>query len=452
MTAHRSLLTNYHVFHFEGFDWNASEKTLECHYALDDEKFTERVRFDFEFADTVDHAALDAALFGYFVMAGISYYKAGLPQTITFAEDLSILTEDQAQFFTETYYHGLGELFYTNKITPFRPSFPDLATSQSRDLAISHPLKDTLIVPLGGGKDSLTSVQLLQDAGLDFQTWTVGDYPGLIPSLKEIHGNQWSKNHLKIKRTISPHLIALNARGAINGHVPISSIWAFLSVITAVLTNQKYVAFSNESSANEPTMVLDGEAINHQYSKTLEFEKNFCHYVRTYIHPELEYFSLLRPLTELRIAELFAGKAWDRFADKFSSCNRNFTVHKDPLDKGGARGSLYWCGECSKCAFVFLILSPFIPPAELLKVFGKNMFSDPQIDETWQELLGLTTHKPFECVGTVNEVKQAFSLAAKYYPEVSQWESHLDLPDDFDYTALSEHCIPEEIAQRVSSM
>lgn len=441
MTINHQPSTVYQAFHFAGYDWNAQTKTLECHYALDEENFTERVVFDFDVAENLDQDALQAAFFGYFIMAGISYYKAGLPQKITFADHLPALSEDQAQFFTETYYHGLGELFYTNHITPFRPDFPTLATSPSRDLTNCLPLKSQIILPLGGGKDSLTSVQLLQDAGLDFQTWTVGNYPGLIPSLKTIHGDKWSDSHLKIKRTISPVLIELNQNGAINGHVPISSIWAFLSVITAVLTNQKYIAFSNESSANEPTLELNGESINHQYSKTLDFEKAFRHYAQTNIHPELEYFSLLRPLTELRIAEIFADKAWPRFHQQFSSCNRNFTQASD--------GSFFWCGKCPKCAFVFLILAPFVPPGELLKVFGKNMLSESALEATWQELLGLTTHKPFECVGTINEVKQAFLLAAKYYPEVAQWEAHLDLPDDFDFRATTAHCIPEAIAERV---
>ena len=240
---------------------------------------------------------------------------------------------------------------------------------------------------------------------------------------------------MKIKRTISQNLIALNQDGAINGHVPISAIWAFLSVITALLTNQKYIAFSNEASANQPTLEIDGQNINHQYSKTLEFEQDFQNYVTTFIHPELKYFSLLRPFSELYIAEMFAQKAWPKYKDKFSSCNRNFTQ--------SAEGKLFWCGECPKCAFVFLILAPFTKPAELLNIFGKNLLADPDLKQTWLELLGKTEHKPFECVGTIEEVKQAFLLAQKYYPEVSEFEEYLDLSGDFDYKKKHEHCIPK---------
>ena len=430
-------------FHFEGYDWSETDKLLSCNYILDGKThLTETVEFDFSFATELSTEALKAAFTGYFLMAGISYYKASLPQRITINPDIT-LTPDQAKFFQKTYFHGLGELFYQNNLTPFAPQFPSLQHCDTAILNNYPPLKDHTLVPLGGGKDSLTSVQLLKEVGIKFQTWTVGNYPGLTPSLKEIHGIDWPQKHLKIKRTICPNLINLNQAGAINGHVPISAIWAFLSVVTAVLTNQKYIAFSNEASANQPTLNLNGQDINHQYSKTLEFEQDFQSYVNKFIHPELKYFSLLRPFSELYIAEMFAHKAWGQFKDKFSSCNRNFTVNKAPLDKGGM-GGLFWCGECPKCAFVFLILTPFVKPAELLNVFGKNLLADPNLKQTWLELLGQTDHKPFECVGTTEEVKQAFLLAQKYYPEVSEFEKYLDLPEDFNYQKLHKHCVPEK--------
>lgn len=441
-----TTVSPHNVFYFEGYDWDLGAKTLRCHYRLDDQEiFIETVKFDFSFAQNIHEESLQAAFLGYFIMAGISYYKASLPETVDINPAyLKRLSPDQAKFFDKTYYHGLGELFYQNNLIPFRLEFPSSANYESEKLENYPPLNNTLIVPLGGGKDSLTSVQLLQDAGLSFQTWTVGDYPGLAPSLREIHGPEWNHHHhLKIKRTIDPRLIELNQAGAFNGHVPISSLWAFLSVITALLTSQRYIAFSNEASANQPSLEINGESINHQYSKTLEFEQDFRAYVQKFIHPEIEYFSLLRPFTELYIAEIFSQKAWSRFRDKFSSCNRNFTQ--------SSQSELTWCGQCPKCAFVFLILAPFIPPAGLFKIFGKNLFSDPNLDHTWNELLGLTEHKPFECVGTIEEVKKALQLAADYYPEVNQWETNLSLPADYDYRALSPHCVPAEFQAVISA-
>lgn len=38
------------------------------------------------------------------------------------------------------------------------------------------------------------------------------------------------------------------------------------------------------------------------------------------------------------------------------------------------RGGQRWCRRCAKCAFVFLMLSAFLPPAVVEEVFGANLF------------------------------------------------------------------------------
>jgi hypothetical protein len=71
----------------------------------------------------------------------------------------------------------------------------------------------------------------------------------------------------------------------------------------AYLTNRKYIVLSNEGSANEPTVI--GTNINHQYSKTYEFECDFYQYTKKYFNIDIKYFSLLRPIKEIQIAYLF---------------------------------------------------------------------------------------------------------------------------------------------------
>src|SRR5690606_11803653 len=111
----------------------------------------------------------------------------------------------------------------------------------------------------------------------------------------------------------------------------------------------------------------------------------------------------LRPLSELRIAELFAKVGFEKYKSLFSSCNRAFVLESK---------SMSWCGECSKCAFTFLILSPFIDQPELEKLWGgNNLLLDPSLEATYRQLLGIEGDKPLDCVGEIKESRAAMRLA-----------------------------------------
>ena len=90
----------------------------------------------------------------------------------------------------------------------------------------------------------------------------------------------------------------------------------------------------------------------------------------------------------------------------FTSCNTNFrrTV-TSPSPK--------WCGTCPKCAFVFLLLSAFLPKEKLLSIFGRNLYEDIRLTNTFRELLGFIGTKPFECVGTPDECLYALYQASQ---------------------------------------
>ena len=336
---------------------------------------------------------------------GFLISKPFLPPEIVFGQDFGI-TRGQADFFTKIYKNGLGELFYRNNITPPSIVFPHEEKPSPNFKPLDLSVRG--LVALGGGKDSLTTIALCQEKNEDFDTFTMGDFPFLEAQINQIHKAR-SSQHLSVQRTLDPQLKTLNTEGATNGHIPISSILAFVSTVVGILRGQKNLIFSNESSANEPT--VPGTNINHQYSKTLEFEQDFDRYVTCFIHPEIHYFSYLRKYREIEIAEIFAQKCWENFGDKFMSCNRNFKQEAS-LKKSS------WCGDCPKCAFVFTLFMPFVPREELINLFGKNLLTDPALENTFKSLLGETPTKPFECVGEVEEVRQAFEMAQKEWPEV----------------------------------
>ena len=137
--------------------------------------------------------------------------------------------------------------------------------------------------------------------------------------------------------------------------------------------------------------------INHQYSKSFVFEKSFRDYCHEYLSNKVEYFSFLRPLYELQIAKMFSQLY--KYDSVFTSCN--------------IRRGKFWCGHCPKCAFSYLSLFPFMSAARLKKIFGGDLFKNPEIQKHILDLVGLGKHKPFDCVGTQDESILATALAIK---------------------------------------
>ena len=61
----------------------------------------------------------------------------------------------------------------------------------------------------------------------------------------------FTNKEIIVKRTIDKNLIALNNDGYLNGHTPFSALLAFITFFIAYQHNKKYIALSNENSANE---------------------------------------------------------------------------------------------------------------------------------------------------------------------------------------------------------
>lgn len=412
---------NYTRFIFERYEWQ--DRTLRLYYSYDNElHFCETYTFDFDFTDH-DPAVLDRATQLLFFVAGVSYYKAFLAPEITV--QAGRIDETLAKFLQNTYQQGLGEFFYVNGLDPRTPiSFP-VNSDTLNVLRVSN--NSGALIGLGGGKDSLVSTEILRNQP-NVATWSLNHASQLAPLVARV-----GLPHLYVAREWDPQLKTLNGSGAYNGHVPISAIFACVGTLVAILSGRRDAVVSNEASANEPTLYVDGLAINHQYSKSLEFETSFQAVLTSYFADSLRYYSLLRPYSELRIAEKFAAY-FDTYADVFSSCNRAYTHDQDHM---------FWCGECAKCAFVFLILTPFVERPKLEKLWhGKNLLLDPALGDMYRKLLGIAGDKPFDCVGEIKEARAAMRLAMQQYPELSY---EFELPSDYDFRTESAHRIPPEI-------
>ncbi len=380
------------TFYFEKYTYDPENGVARFHYSYDRELYFEEV-LEFEKTET----EIEPVLFHLHLALGISYYKAYLAPEIKVKSGQ--LSRAQAEFWDTVYTKGLGEFFYQNKIDfnglvrfPYGDKEPETATEIGA--------KDRALVPLGGGKDSLVTAGILQEKGIDFDVFTLGSYPMIEEQIRAMQ-----KPHHLIKRTIDPQLLEENKKDALNGHVPISMIYAFTALLTAVAQGHKYIVLSNEHSSNYGNVEYLGEQVNHQWSKSLEFEKMFNKYVRKFVAADVYFFSLLRPMYEIKIAEKFA--TMESCLNVFTSCNTNFKIAGPGQDK--------WCLKCAKCAFVFAILAPFVAKEKLVAAFGGNLFADENLWPIYEELLGVGEVKPFDCVGTPDEVKKAMEMAREAY-------------------------------------
>jgi hypothetical protein len=263
--------------------------------------------------------------------------------------------------------------------------------------AAAEPLDNADRRPLsavGGGKDSIVTLEVLRRAGLDPVPFSVNPNP-VIVNVNTASGLP----ALAARRRLDPRLFELNAAGALNGHIPVTAINSLIAIATAVLHGLGPVVMSNERSASDPNLIWNGHAVNHQWSKGVEAEGLLRAAVTAHVGITEPYFSLLRSLSELHIAKLFAR--FTAYDDVVTSCNAAFKLH-DP--------SARWCGHCPKCRFVFLAMAPFMERSRLAHIFGRDLLAEPDQVPGYLELLGIDAHKPFECVGEVEESLVALGL------------------------------------------
>lgn len=345
----------------------------------------------------------------------VSYWKAACSKNVIIKA--GYINKEQIEFFKKLYFYGLGELFYTNGITPNYDDFINIKCElKEQNIEIPNYVGNGNLIPIGGGKDSNVTLEIMKSDFEDNLCFIINPKQVTL-SCAQTAGYS-NEKIVTVKRTIDKNLIELNKQGFINGHTPFSALVAFLSYFNAYITGKKYILLSNESSANESN--VDGTKINHQYSKTYEFECDFNEYTKKYFKIDIKYFSLLRPLSEYQIAMLFSN--YEKYHEIFKSCN-----------VGSKKEPWHWCCSCPKCLFVYIILSPFLYKEKLIRIFGEDLFEKEDLLDIFIELTGYGKTKPFECVGTYEEVRYAITKTIskldkqpyllKYYKEHFELEN-----------------------------
>ena len=361
----------------------------------------------------------------------VSYWKIACPKRVVVKP--FALSEAQKAFWKKLYYNGLGEFLYLNSISVSEKDLMQIETVRHIDSSSTHTafarndmrssisFEEKVLVPVGGGKDSVVTLECLRNE-MPVVPLIVNPRGATLNCVKT--AGYGENDFIVINRTLDPTMLKLNAEGYLNGHTPFSALLAFISVLVAFGSRSKYIALSNENSANEST--VPGTNINHQYSKSIEFERDFRNYVAENLNDKVQYFSFLRPLSELQIAKLFAQ--CEAYHPVFRSCN-----------VGSKTDS--WCGHCPKCLFTWIILSPFLSREKLTAIFGKDLMADESLRPIFEELNGTAAVKPFECVGTVEEVQACMEAVNGNRNPVNEILSRFN----------NEHFLPEKFERILKS-
>ncbi len=399
------------TFIFDTYSFDPETRTATFSYRFSDGRaFQEKVTFG-AVARKYNTEVLNRVLRLAFLVIGTSYLKTFPTNEVEVPFTIDSWT---ASFLNKVYQEGLSQFAFENNLT--RQQLPQFTASAhdgegsssigegagSIQNAVAYE-GDGILTLQSGGKDSLLTAQLLQSAEYDFTPWYLSSsehHPKILDTFKNpVVGAVRSIDHEALSKA--------KADGGRNGHVPVTYIVQSIALIQAVLLNKNQVLTSIGHEGEEPHATIGDLSVTHQWSKTWSAEQLYADYVARYISPDITIGSPLRGLTELRIAELFVAHCWPTYGHEFSSCNMaNY-------QQGADNTKLQWCGNCPKCANSYILFAPFVEPNELQSLFGgQDLFAKPSLQETFKGLLGVEgVMKPFECVGEIDELRHAYTMA-----------------------------------------
>ncbi len=399
MDKFNELRSKHRTFIFHGYELTANK--LEFHFQMDEYHFRPSWNFNLNLGaklGNTDRALLNEIAFSLGMAELVSYWKCACPPTVEVR--CGSLDEHQIQFWKKLYFNGLAEFFYRNGITTDFKSFMTITARNTEPPKNNFALPELSgsLVPVGGGKDSVVTLETLKSLGEDITPYII-NARGATLGCVEAAGIPVDKAVCP-KRTIDKTLLELNKQGYLNGHTPFSAVVAFSALLFGTIIGTRYIVLSNESSANET--YVDGSQVNHQYSKSTEFERDFREYCAYTFGKTPEYFSLLRPLSEWQIAREFVK--YPQYFGIFQSCNL------------GSKTNV-WCCNCAKCLYVYILLAAFLDDEVLSGIFGCNMLEKAELSSMLDGLMLDGKDKPFECVGTKDEVRLSLKMALDRRPE-----------------------------------
>ena len=383
---------------------------LVLRYRLDDVRFSTCYWYD-----TVDFHDL-AATYGQEFLRLVEFHilafeanKAAslMPDTIDFGPYEDLVTNDFWSLW-ETIFHNVWAVWrFENALPDYRLQPPAIVTGRSSVSPVTVPEGDVATLMLcGGGKDSLVSMGLLEGGGIDYDAFVYSHstYGRGHHQHDLIDGLLAHTRHRRLHRgwvlddAIDSPAARLNPGGGIARMIAaetVSSYWTALPL--ALQHGYTNVALGISRSTDEHNLTWDrtGEDINYLWGMSAAAEELLADYVRHHLVSNLWMFHILRPIYDVSI----------------------FTLLNRSLDAVPATHSCAqikpWCCRCAKCIYVWMNYVAWLPESVVAETFDINLFDIPENRSMLNKMLGLESHKPTDCVGTISEARLAFLLCRR---------------------------------------
>jgi len=347
-------------------------------------------------AEVLDRIALHVALFQLNAVASLR------PDTIELGVYARFLTPALVRLWQTVFRNVWAQWRWEHGLREYVPEFAN-APVETAPAPIETPSGDTeLLAFCGGGKDSLVALKLLERGRLPFATLGyahsvyggAADQHALLDRLGGATARVRAERQWIVDDFLDSPVVALRpdlgVKSLLAAETP-ASVFAALPI--ALARGYRGLVVAHEASANTANLDWNGEAVNHQWGKSWDAEQLLERYVREQLVSNVRYFSVLAPVHDEVIFELLARDA--ELAPLTHSCN----VRKP------------WCGECAKCAYVWLQFAAHLPADIVEKTFGASLGERAVNQQHFHQLLGLAEHTPFECVGSAAEARLALALA-----------------------------------------
>jgi hypothetical protein len=385
------------IFRYVGLEM--TETTLTGTYELDGRTFVEVVTF--EGVDTLLRPGVKDVAELWFLMAGLSYYKAGAARQVDVGS--TPLGEKGRRLVKAAIREGLAEFAFKNELNL---DDVDIVGGSGVTAVLPDAVPTRVLVPFGGGIDSVVTTSQLS-ADLDQALFIVSPPSGRFAPL-EATAAVTNREIVRATRVLDEQILN-GADTFFQGHVPVTAMVTLLAAVAALATGRGGVVMSNEHSSSAVNLRWNGLDVNHQWSKSWEAEQLLADALSERVGPDFVVASFLRDRSEVWVAEVFSRLT--SYHHVFRSCNRAFNQRLESrLD--------VWCGECDKCLFINLMLAPFLTRANLRDIFAHEPLSDPAREDQLRVLVGEgVSFKPFECVGDPDESAVALAKVA----QMSEW-------------------------------
>jgi hypothetical protein len=353
--------------------------------------------------------------------------------------DCSDIPEEAFSFFERYFQHGLAEFRYRRGLNPIRPIrvYSSEPCNSGRPFPVAG---DGVLMLNGGGKDTVVMAELLKSTGLRLGWCVINSSPAHqkvsdISGVKDVVSLRFARDKTVTK--------AARYRA---GHIPYSGVYMWMGLLAGLAQGFRYVTTGNEYSASFGNLQFKGVDVNHQHTKSFEYEREFASLIENNYATGIQSFSALRPFHDIGLAAM--ASRLSAYFGAFSSCNR----------------AKEWCGQCEKCAWTYLALAAFLEDDVLVEIFGTDFL---QGANTRRHLLQLAAGaiKPWECVGTQEETRLALSLYLARRPTIDfpRYPRRIDLErvcgefdavqagHDYLQSVHTPHLIPDKLWSHIEA-